>query len=75
MISDTLAFFTPGPFELLIVLFVLAIPIALIGVVIVYVSKGSKERQKLHQKMGDLADELKRIQEQIQSRKKDESSV
>ena len=75
MIGDTLAFFTPGPLELLIILFVLAIPIALIVLVIVYVSKGSKERQKLHQKMGELADELKRTQEQMQGRKKDESSV
>ena len=76
MISDTLAFFSLGlPEVLIIILFVLAIPIALIVLVIVYVSKGSKERQKLHQKMGELADELKRTQEQMQGRKKDESSV
>lgn len=75
MISDILGFFTPSPFELLIVLFVLAIPVVLIILVIVYVNKGSKERQKLHQKMAELADELKRTQEQMQGRKKDESSV
>ena len=76
MISDTLAFFSLGlPEVLIIILFVLAVPIALIVLVIVYVSKGSKERQKLHQKMGELADELKRTQEQMQGRKKDESSV
>ena len=75
MISDILAFFTPGPLELLITLFFLAIPVALIILVVVYVSKGGKERQKLHQKMTELTDELKRTQEQMQSRKKDESSV
>ncbi len=75
MISDILGFWIPGPLELLIILFFLAIPVAVTVLVIVYVSKGSKERQKLHQKIGELADELKRIQEQIQSRKKDESSV
>ncbi|MHC4546776.1 MAG: hypothetical protein ACYS9C_19850 [Planctomycetota bacterium] len=75
MISDILGFWAPGPFELLIVLFVSAIPIVLIILVVVYVSRGSKERQKLHQKMGELADELKRTQEQMQGRKKDESSV
>jgi len=76
MISDTLAFWTPGPLEILIILFfVLAIPAALIVLVVVYVLKGSKERKKLHQKMAELTDELKRTQEQMQSRKKDESSV
>lgn len=75
MISDTLAFFAPGLFESLIVLLVWALPAALIVLVIVYVSKGSKERKKLHQKMDELTNELKRTQEQLQSRKKDESSV
>ncbi len=72
MISDILGFWTPGPLELLIVL---AIPAALIILVVGYIKKGSQERQKLHQKMGELSDELKRTQEQMQGRKKDESSV
>lgn len=74
MISDTLAFFTPGPLEFLIVLIVLAIPIALIVLVIVYVTRGSKERKKLHQKMAELTDELKQTQEQLKGPKKDEST-
>lgn len=72
MISDTLAFFTPGPLELLIVL---AVPIGLIVLVVIYVTRGSKERQKLHQKMAELTDELKQTQEQLQKQKKDESST
>jgi len=77
MISDTLAFFTPGPLELLIILmvalFFVAIPIALVVLLVIYVSKSSKERQKLHQKMAELTDELKRTQEQLKGQKKDES--
>jgi len=75
MISDTLGFFTPGPLELLIVLFFLAVPAALIILVIIYVTKGSRERQKLHQKMAELTDELKQTQEQLQNQKKGESST
>ena len=73
MISNTLAFFAPGPLELLIVLFVLAVPVVLIILVIVFVTKGSKERQKLHQRMADLTNELKQTQEQLKGQKKDKS--
>ena len=62
MISDTLAFMTPGPLEFLIILIMMAIPVALVVLVVVYVSKGSKEREKLHQKMAELTDELKQTQ-------------
>jgi len=71
MISDTLGFWTPGP--LFMVLFVLAIPVVLIVLVVIYISRGSKERQKLHIKMDELANELKRTQEQLQRQKKGES--
>ena len=75
MISDTLAFFTPGPIEFLIILFVLAVPVALIVLVVIFVMKGSKERERLHQKMAELTNELKQTQEQLQKQKKDESST
>jgi len=74
MISDTLAFFTPGIVEIIIILFVLSVPVALIVLVVIFVTKGSKERERLHQKMAELTDELKRTQEQMQGKKKDESS-
>jgi uncharacterized membrane protein (DUF106 family) len=70
MISDILGFWIVGPLEFLIVL---AVPAVLVILVVVYVKKGSQERQKLHQKMGELSDELKRTQEQLQKQKKDES--
>ena len=79
MTSDILAFWTPGPLEILITLmialFFVAIPGALVVLLIIYVSKSSKERQKLHKKMDELADELKRTQEQLKGEKKDESSA
>jgi len=73
MISDTLGFWAPGLLELFIIFIVLGIPVVLIALVVIYVSRGSKERQKLHQKMDELANELKRTQEQLQRQKKGES--
>lgn len=67
MISDILGFWTPG-------LLVLAVPAVLIILVVIYVTRGSKERQKLHQKMPELTDELKQTQEQLKEKKKGESS-
>ncbi|MHC4086549.1 MAG: hypothetical protein ACYSWZ_06745 [Planctomycetota bacterium] len=74
MISDILGFWSPGPLELLIILFFLAVPAVLIILVVIYVTRGSKERQKLHQKMAELTDELKQTQEQLKGPKKDEST-
>jgi len=77
MIGDILAFFTPGPLELIIILvlalILFAVPIALIVLVVVYVSKGRKEREKLHQKIDELSDELKRTHEQLKGAKKGDS--
>ena len=77
MATEILAFWTPGPLEILITLmvalFFVAIPVALVVLLVIYVSKSSKERQKLRQKMDELADELKRTQEQLKGKKKDES--
>ena len=58
MISDILGFWTPG-------LFVLAVPVVLIILVVIYVARGSKGRQKLHQKMPEHTDELNQTQEQL----------
>jgi cytochrome c-type biogenesis protein CcmH/NrfF len=74
MANCILAFFTPGPLEVMIILmtalFLVAIPVALVVLVFVFVTKGSKEREKLHQKMAELSDELKRTQEQLKEQKK-----
>jgi hypothetical protein len=72
MISDILGFWAPGPHELLIILFFMAVPAALIILVVIYVTRGNKEREKLHQKMAELTDELKQTQEQLKGQKKDE---
>jgi len=79
MATEILAFWTPGPLEILmtlmIALFFVAIPVALVVLLVIYVSKSSKERQELRLKMDELADELKRTQEQLKGKKKDESSA
>jgi uncharacterized protein YpmS len=72
MICDILAFWAVGPFEFLIIL---AIPVILIILVVIFVTRGSKEREKLHQKMAELTDELKQTQEQLQKQKKGDSST
>jgi len=75
MISDILGIWAPGPLELLIILLLfMAVPVVLIILVVMYVTRGSKEREKLHQKMAELTDELKLTQEQLQGQKKGESS-
>ena len=73
MISDTLAFFAPGSFALLIIFIFWIIPAALVVLIVLFVLKGSKEKEKLRQQMTELTEELKRTQEQLQSQKKDES--
>ncbi len=74
MISNTLAFWAPGPLELLIILFFfVAVPVVLVVLVVIFVKKGSEERQQLHQKMAELTDELKQTQEQLKKEKKGQS--
>ena len=69
MTSDTLAFFTPGPLELIVVLMValvfLAIPVVLIVLAVIYVSRSNKERQKLRLKVEKLTDELEQVRKQV----------
>jgi len=74
MISNTLALWAPGVFEILIIMFFfVAIPVVLIVLVVIFVKKGSEERQQLHQKMTELTDELKQTQEQLKKEKKGQS--
>jgi uncharacterized membrane protein len=74
MTGDILAFWTPGPLELLFILFVFAIPVVLIVLVVVYFATGNKKREKLHQKIDEVSGELKWTEEQLKAEKKSESS-
>ena len=74
MLTDFLAFMRPGPMELLIVwwfvLVFLVVPVALVVLVAVYMSKSSKERRKLQVKMDELTEQLRKTQEQLKARRR-----
>jgi len=53
---------------------VLGIPVFLIVFFVRYLSRSSKERQKMRLELGKLADELEQVRKQAEERKKDESA-
>ena len=63
---DTLLFMTPGPIEVLIVLFVFVVPIV---VIVRYFLRNRRENIRLRLEVGKLADELE------QSRKRTEDNA
>jgi hypothetical protein len=75
MTNDILVFAVAGPLEILIILITLGIPILLIVLLVKYLARGSKERQKLRLELGKLADELEQVRKQAEERKKDEPST
>ena len=64
MINDALAFWTPGPIELIIIFITFIIPVILVILFIKYLLKSSKERRRLRLEMGKLADELEQVRKQ-----------
>ncbi len=78
MATEILAFFTPGPLELIVILMValvfLAIPVVLIVLAVIYVSRSNKERQKLRLEVGKLAGELEEVRKQVKGGEKEGSS-
>lgn len=75
MITDAiLVFRAPGPIELLVIFIVFAIPIFLIFLAVRFISKGSKERQKLRMELGKLSEELERIRKQAKGSKRGNSA-
>jgi len=74
MTNDILAVWTIAPVSLLIILVVLGIPVFLIVFFVRYLSRSSKERQKMRLELGKLADELEQVRKQAEERKKDESA-
>jgi uncharacterized membrane-anchored protein YhcB (DUF1043 family) len=75
MIKDILAFWTPGPVELLVILIFFGIPIVLIVLFIRHLSRISKERQKFRLELDKLADELEQVRKQKEEGLKDKSST
>lgn len=63
MIDGILAFWTPGPLEIIIILAVfglfVVIPAVLVVLVVVFILRSNKERQGLRLKVEKLTEELK----------------
>jgi type II secretory pathway pseudopilin PulG len=74
MVNSISAFWTPGPIELIVVLIVFGIPILLIVLFVRYLSRSSKERQRLRLEVGKLADELEQMRKKTQGGDKGKSS-
>jgi hypothetical protein len=70
MINNSLAFWTPGPIEVLIILIYLGLPIYLIVKFYKLFSQNKRENVRLRLEVGKLADEL----EQMRKQKDDENN-
>ena len=64
MTYDVLAYFFPGPLEIIVVLLIFGIPVALVVFFIRHLSKGRKENQRLRMEVGKLADELEQARKE-----------
>jgi len=75
MIDDILVAGVPGGFERLVIVIVLGIPVLLIVLFVRYLSRSSKERQKMRIELGKLADELEQVRKQAKQGEKRDSSL
>ena len=70
MINNILAFFMPGPYELLIILISFGVPVLLIILFFRFLLRNKRENVRLRLEVGKLADEL----EQVRKQKDDEEN-
>jgi hypothetical protein len=70
MTNEILAFWTPGPLELIIVaivfLVVLVIPVALIIFLVIYLGQNNKERRRLRLEVDRLTEQVNKLKQQQQ---------
>jgi len=64
MISNILSFWAPGPYELLIILIVFAIPVVLVILFARLLLRNKRENVRLRLEVGKLADELEQKRKQ-----------
>ena len=64
MMENILAFGTPGPLEILVILVVLGIMVALVIVFLKILLRNKKENIRLRLEVGKLADELEQARKQ-----------
>ena len=73
MINVLFASWTITPLGLLVILITVGIPIILIVLIVRFLIKANKERQRLRLELGKLADELEQVRKQAQSGEKSSS--
>jgi len=61
MLKESLAFFMPGPIELLVILIVFGVPILLIILFARFLLRNKRENVRLRLEVGKLADELEQM--------------
>jgi uncharacterized membrane-anchored protein YhcB (DUF1043 family) len=74
MINVLIASWAITPLGLLVILITMGIPIILIVLIVRFLIKANKERQRLRLELGKLADELEQVRKQAQSGEKSEFS-
>jgi len=74
MIRDILAFWTPGPIELLVIFIVFGIPVLLIILFARLLLRNKRENVRLRLEVGKLADELEQMRKKAGCAEKGNSS-
>ena len=74
MISNILAFLTPGPIEFLVILVVFGIPVLLIILFARFLLRNKRENVRLRLEVGKLADELEQMRKKAGGAEKGNSS-
>ena len=74
MIDCIIGFWAPGPFEILVILMVLVIPVFLIIVFLRLIMRNKKENIRLRLEVGKLADELQQVRKNKSIEKGDTST-
>jgi len=79
MVTEILAFWTPGPLEIIIILAVfglfVVIPAVLIVLLVVFLLQSNKERRRLRLKVEELTDEPQQVRKQVKADEEDKSSA
>ena len=70
MTNEILAFWTPGPLEVIVILFVSVIGLLLVILPILYIIYSIKERRRLHNELEKLTRELHLFKEEVKENQK-----
>jgi hypothetical protein len=74
MIRDILAFWMPGPWELIVIFIVFGVPVLLIILFARLLLRNKRENVRLRLEVGKLADELEQMRKQTEGDEKGKSS-